>query len=63
MICAGVAIVSGQDQQFKEILKLQRFAGRPTVAELLPAAICRNKPQRNDAIVKAHLGHGSRPYS
>jgi putative transposase len=48
----------GQDQQSKEIPKLQRFAGRPTLAELIPEAIYRNKPQRNDAIVKAHLEHG-----
>ena len=48
----------GQDQQSKEIPKLQRFAGRPTLVELIPEAIYRNKPQRNDAIVKAHLEHG-----
>ena len=47
-----------QEVQTKEIPKSQRFAGRPTLAELPSEAIFRNKPQRNDAIVKAHLEHG-----
>lgn len=42
----------------KEIPKSQRFAGRPTLSELLPKALFRNKPQRNDAMGRAHLEHG-----
>ncbi len=44
--------------QTKEIPKSQRHAGRPTLAELLPEVIFQNRPQRNDAIVKANLVHG-----
>ncbi len=44
--------------QTKEIPKSQRHVGRSTLAELLPEVIFQNKPQRNDAIVKAHLEHG-----
>lgn len=47
-----------QEPQAKEIPKSQRFVGRPTLIELFPDAISRDKPQRNLAIVKAHLEHG-----
>jgi hypothetical protein len=44
--------------QTAEIPKQQRYTGRPELPELLPETIQFDKPQRNAAIIKAHLDYG-----
>jgi putative transposase len=45
---------------FSEIPRQQRFAARPTLAQLFPARVCADRGQRNAAIRRAHLDYGYR---
>ena len=45
-------------KEIKEIPKLQRYPGRPRLAELFPALVFQDKMRRNTAILEAHCSYG-----
>lgn len=50
--------ILGEKEQIAEIPRIQRFAGRPLLAELFPANLIFEKEERNRLIHHAHIKHG-----
>jgi len=48
----------GDKQEIKEIPRVQRYPGRPPLDRLLAIIIKRDRQQRNDQIVQAHITYG-----
>jgi len=48
----------GDKQEIKEIPRVQRYPGRPPLDRLLANIIKRDRQQRNDQIVQAHITYG-----
>jgi putative transposase len=48
----------GEKEQISEIPRIQRFAGRPLLAELFPANVISEKEKRNRLIHEAHIKYG-----
>ena len=47
-----------EKKEIKEISKLQRYIGRPSLADLFPAQNAKNKKKRNEAFHTAHFSYG-----
>lgn len=47
-----------EKKEIKEIPKLQRYPGRPSLTELFPLRVSKDKKRRNAAILEAHCSYG-----
>ncbi|MEN8199120.1 MAG: transposase [Thermodesulfobacteriota bacterium] len=55
---AEIEEMLAEKKEIKEIPRIQRHLGRPSLARLFPSPASMDKKRRNKAIVTAHLSHG-----